>query len=83
MTARQLTSRGFAAHDWINGGTEYGGRVRVYESSSAIAPRIWLTVLQADGESATLHMSLDAARDLVADLNDLIEHHYQLAEEPS
>ena len=83
MTARQLTSRGFAAHDWINGGTAYGGRMRVYESSSAMAPRIWLTVLQADGESATLHMSLDAARDLVADLSDLIEHHYQLAEEPS
>lgn len=76
MTERTYSDRGFAQHQPIPGGTAYGGTVRVYESSSALAPRIWLAV-EALTQSATIHLSLDAARALATDLIDLVEHHYQ------
>ena len=48
MTERTYSDRGFAQHQPIPAGTAYGGTVRVYESSSALAPRIWLAVEALD-----------------------------------
>lgn len=76
MTERTYSDRGFAQHQPIPGGTAYGGTVRVYESSSAAAPRIWMAVESLTG-AATIHLSLDAARALATDLIDLVEHHHQ------
>lgn len=72
MTERTYSDRGFAQHQPIPCGTSYGGTVRVYESSSADAPRLWLHAQQESGQEATVHLSMDAARVLIGDLRDLV-----------
>lgn len=74
MSERTYSARGFAQHQWIPGGTSYGGAVRAYESSSATAPRIWLNI-EVGEQSATIHLSLDSARELAHDLLDLANRH--------
>lgn len=72
--ARYLSERGFAQHDRIPGA--YGGFVRVYESSAASAPHVWVHVVdKACG--AVLHLTVENARQLAADLTDLCDNHYQ------
>lgn len=74
MTERTYPDHGFAQHQPIPCGTTYGGTVRVYESSSAAAPRLWLHAELRPGEEVTLHLSMDAARALIADLSDLVRY---------
>lgn len=53
--------------------------VRVYESSLAEEPRIWVYVEDRAGERiAQAHMSLDEARQLAEQLVVLVENHYQI-----
>lgn len=56
---------------------DYGSEVRVYESSAAVSPFIWLDVKHRSG-SGTAHMTLDDAARLRDQLDYLIAHHYQL-----
>lgn len=74
MTRRIHSEGGFVYYPYIPGGTPCGGIAQVHESSSADAPRLWLLVEQKSGRFAMLHMSVDAARTLIGDLTDLVEH---------
>ena len=59
--------------------------VRVYESSAAMGPHIWLAVEDADVTKpgkGYAHLNLDAATRLRDQLTWMIEHHYQLPEAP-
>ena len=75
------STRGFSHFDPIV--TSYGHEIRVYESSSASAPHIWLAVNGVDStngdEYTSLHanMTLAAARLLRDQLTHLIDNHYQ------
>lgn len=77
-----VTDRGFQHMAPVPG--TYGGEVKVYESSSAMAPHIWLNVWsyadvnnRTGREEATVHLTLEDA-DLLRDrLGHLIENHYQ------
>lgn len=77
------SGRGFAHYNAVPGA--YGGGVRVYESSAASGPHIWLAASQPsnlnDPQSplveATVHLTLDNARILRDQLTHLIENHYQ------
>lgn len=64
----------------------YGGEVRVYESSSAMAPHVWLSATcpsdlndrSSAPVEAVAHLTLEDAEVLRDQLTFLIEHHYQL-----
>lgn len=80
----ETSARGFLRFPPIEGA--YGGHVEVYESSAASEPRLWLNAVNSadpretssPGTSATIHLSLAAARALVGQLEYLIENHYQV-----
>jgi hypothetical protein len=65
--------------------SEYGGNVRVYESSAAMAPHIWLNATapvnlnEPDGEtcSVPIHLTLESASKLADQIRWLVDHHYQ------
>ena len=65
--------------------SEYGGYVRVYESSTASSPHLWVTVLSPvslnnpDGPTvnAVAHLTLENAGVLRDQLSALIDNHYQ------
>jgi hypothetical protein len=77
-----VSERGFTRLPPIVGA--YGGTVRVYESSAAIGPHIWLAVNE-DASSrvdqmaaeAHSHLTVEAAGQLADQLRWLIDHHYQ------
>lgn len=78
-----ITSRGFVHMPPIS--CAYGGDVRVYESSAASAPHIWVLARQLSDmnddrseliESA-VHLTLESAQQLRDQLNYLIDNHYQ------
>lgn len=62
----------------------YGSGVRVYESSAASQPYIWLRVEQGKhgsslGEAtAVAHLTLEQAIDLCGQLEWIIDHHYNV-----
>lgn len=59
------------------------GHVKVYESSAADQPCIWLNVAGGSAEGAGhAHLTLDQARKIADQLNWLADHHYQ-NEDPS
>lgn len=66
----------------------YGSEVKVYESSAASGPHIWLNVQtdvgaltqQKPGEG-TAHLTLEQAELLRDQLSHLISHHYQTEDE--
>lgn len=69
--------------------TAYGHVLRVYESSAASAPHLWLAV---DGDASQreeigqshVHLTFEQAQRLVGDLQYLMAHHYQVSgESPS
>lgn len=77
------SDRGFKQGEPIPG--DYGGSVRVYESSGALSAAIWIYVEESSGESAdaypnpqeaTLLLNLDKARQLRDQLDYLIKNHY-------
>lgn len=84
-----ITDRGFKHLDPIRGG--YGGETRVYESSAAEHPHIWLAISEPNDltawargdesggvKDAHNHLSLEAAKALRDQLAWLIENHYQI-----
>lgn len=68
---RTVTDRGFTHMEPVT--TATNETVRVYESSSATQPRIWLEI---NGEAA--HLSLKQASQIERQLRWLRKHHYQL-----
>ncbi len=89
MTGRLIiTDRGFKGFDSVP--STHGGGVRVYESSAADAPHIWLAAespedLNRPGgllRHTSAHLRLEDAVRLRDQLTYLIEHHYQLPPEP-
>jgi hypothetical protein len=75
-----VTERGFTHMPSIPG--QYGGDIRVYESSAAEGPHIWLCAtapLDLDGQPsrATMHLTVEDALKLADQLHYLAEHHYQ------
>ena len=85
MTEPTFSDRGFAQMPEIP--SEYGGSVRVYESSAAMGPHIWLEAKapedlnHPDGPmvEAPIHLTLDNAKLLRDQLTVLIDNHYQVA----
>jgi hypothetical protein len=82
MTNEHLTTttsdRGFDALPEIPGA--YGGSIRVYESSAASGPHLWLNALErvgAEGTQATMHLSAENAWRLSEQLQKLVREHYQ------
>ena len=72
----EVTPRGFSHMPPIQ--VEYGGSVRVYESSAAVSPHLWLAVMPDDNPEATAHLTLESAEHLRDQLTWLIENHYQV-----
>lgn len=58
------------------------GEVRVYESSAADHPRIWLrlTTDDRDTTSGVAHLTTEHAGQLADQIRWLIQHHYQKTE---
>ena len=83
MTDPSYSDRGFAHMPAVP--SEYGGDVRVYESSAAMGPHIWLTATapvslnEPDGPTvkAPIHLTLANAVVLRDQLTYLINNHYQ------
>lgn len=75
MSRTTYSDRGFARKGQHHG--SYGDSARAFESSAASAPHVWLDVTSHDGSEAAVHLPLDAARALAADLVDLCDNHYQ------
>ena len=78
-----VTDRGFQHMDPIPG--TYGGEVKVYESSAAESPHVWLNTwsfrhpnTQSDPVEATVHLALADAERLRDQLSYLIRTHYQV-----
>lgn len=69
------SDRGFARLPALP--TAYGGEVKVYESSAASAPHLWLLVTERNGAEAHAHLTVETAQQLVAQLLHTIAHHYQ------
>jgi hypothetical protein len=75
-----VTERGFTHMPSIPG--EPGGDIRVYESSAAEEPHIWLCAtapldLDDQPSRATVHLTVENALKLADQLHYLVEHHYQ------
>jgi hypothetical protein len=79
----EVSDRGFLSLPAIP--SSYGGQVRVYESSSAEHPHIWLNaeapkdLNKPEGEmvEAPLHLTIENAEALAEQLTWLVEQHYQ------
>lgn len=69
------SDRGFNFMPPIAGG--YGGAVKVYESSGATAPHIWLQATNPEGQEVHLHLAAEDAWHLAEQISHLVEHHYQ------
>lgn len=77
------SNRGFAHMPPVP--SEYGGDARVYESSAADGPHIWLAATcpanlnHPDGSviEVTLHLTAENASVLADQLRYLVENHYQ------
>lgn len=84
MVEASTSERGFKRHDPIP--SEYGGSVRVFESSAAMGPHIWVSVEsnQTLGDERTpiiksvAHITLENAELLRDQLTNLIDNHYQV-----
>lgn len=79
-----LTERGFKHYEPI--ATDYGHQIRVYESSAAREPCIWLKLeLTAENrtgnlepEEATAHLTIEQAEQVRDSIDAAIKSHYQL-----
>ncbi len=78
-----VTDRGFKHYEPIS--TTYGHVVKVYESSAASAPHVWLEIDAEDsdsGQSGTLNalLTVEQAEKLAAALLVAVVNHYQRAD---
>lgn len=69
-----ITNRGFRQTEPIPG--LYGGTVRVYESSLATQPALWVAV--DDTPEGTIHLTVEDARRLAENILRVCDLHYQL-----
>lgn len=77
------SDRGFIQGTEIESG--YGGFIKVYESSAASHPHIWVRIVcpvnmnNPEGEmmDATSHLTIENAEELIDQLQYLIDNHYQ------
>lgn len=82
-TEPTITERGFKRMPDIP--STMGGHIRVYESSAASGPHIWVRTEQpndlnnrnSDPVEAVVHLPLEAAAQLRDQLSALIDKHYQ------
>ena len=82
LTPKQ-SNRGFAHLPAIPGA--YGGEAKVYESSAASGPHLWLCVTEPTEANkpggpfveATLHLTVENAAKLAEQIQYLIANHYQ------
>ncbi len=77
MARYEVTERGFKHYEPI--GTAYGHIIRVYESSSADEPKLWLGI-DATGAmtgNPTALLTVEQARELQDTLSAAIAQHYQ------
>ncbi|HLS44601.1 MAG TPA: hypothetical protein VK045_04135 [Ornithinicoccus sp.] len=72
-----ITDRGFRHLPVLVTGS--GDRVRVYESSAADGPHLWLHATERGdaGIAACVHLDAEAAWELHEQLAHLLGHHYQ------
>jgi hypothetical protein len=78
-----LSERGFKQYDKVP--STYGGFIKIYESSSAMAPHIWALIQQPSDLNnpgsppveAAAHLTLEDAQHLHDQLGHLIDNHYQ------
>lgn len=72
-----FSERGFRQFPAIT--DAYGGTIRVYESSAAESPHLWLNVTAFAGftDKGTAHLTIDQARQIADQLNWFADHHYQ------
>jgi hypothetical protein len=81
-----ISDRGFRHTSWIEGVPGYGGRVVVYESSGAAAPRVWIGVEEGVGTAlpgeeptrANVHLEVEDARQFAQNILRVCDQHYQL-----
>jgi hypothetical protein len=92
----RITNRGFKHLPGLPS-TYVGGQVRLYESSAALEPCMWILVrdrvdlsrpvrpMRVEGGlsvvETTAHLSLETAKKLRDQLDYLITHHYQLEQQ--
>lgn len=76
MNRPTITNRGFAHFEPVQ--SDSRGSVRVYESSAATQPCIWLNAVGYDGGDATVHLPLGEVVVLRDQLTWLIENHYHI-----
>lgn len=74
-TEDTITSRGFRHTPEVLG--EYGGHVKVYESSGASEPQVWLAAQSPEGTEAHVLLTVDNALVLAENLLRLRRLHYQ------
>lgn len=78
----EITDRGFAHLKPIPERTRWGdgerGEVRIYESSSATEPCIWISVVEVGESAATAELTLKSAKKLAKQLRWLVKNHYQV-----
>lgn len=70
-----ITDRGFR-HAEPTAGT-YNDSVRVYESSAAMGPHVWILATNADGVDVAVHLAREAALAFADDIKRVCELHYQ------
>jgi len=66
--------------------TDYGHNIRIYESSAAMEPCLWMAAERAQEdcrgglkpEAVHIHMTLEQAREIHGKLGNAIASHYQL-----
>ena len=75
----EVSDRGFTHLPPIPGlwGGVARGQARVYESSAADGPYVWMTVRDENGEAA-VHMPLDGAERFAEQIMFFVRNHYQL-----
>lgn len=75
---RTVTSRGFTHMEPIEG--HHGSQVRVYESSLATEPSIWLAAREGPSNlhEVAVSLTLDGVKELEQQLRWLRKNHYQL-----
>jgi hypothetical protein len=78
MTEPTISNRGFKHMDPVR--NRNGGEVRVFESSNAILPCIWLSVTWMDMAEGSAELTLVDAEKLRDQLTYLIENHYQIVQ---
>ena len=80
MAEDTITDRGFRHAPPVAG--SYGGEARVYESSAASAPHVWVGVVDHQDGDAAVHLTLEAALEYAENIVRVCRLHYQCQENP-